>query len=100
MMSRTRLVELHLQDTNFKAEYVQDALVEACTRGRHNIAALLLKDHCIDSMKHAALVRYSVAPHVLRVLLEYPWIDPCEFGNKWLMHAEEKGWMIVLIQEI
>jgi hypothetical protein len=40
MMGRTRIVELHLQDTNFKAEYVHDALVEACTRGRQktNIA--------------------------------------------------------------
>ena len=90
-MGRTRIVELHLQDTNFKVEYVQDALVEVCTRGRHNIAALLLKDHHVDSMKmYAALVRYSVAPHVLEVLLEFPRIDPREFGNKWLMHAVEK----------
>jgi hypothetical protein len=91
MMGSTRIVKLHLQDTNFKVEYVQDALVEICTHGRHNIAALLLKDHRIDSMKlYAALVCYSVAPHELRVLLEYPRIDPREFGNKWLMHAVEK----------
>jgi hypothetical protein len=97
MMGCTCIVELHLQDTNFKVEYVQDALVEVCTHGQHNIAALLLKDHHIDSMKmYTALVRHSVAPHVLRVLLEYPRIDPREFGNKWLIHAVGKGWIDII----
>jgi hypothetical protein len=39
-MGCTRIVELHLYNTNFKAEYVQAALVQACTHGQHNIAAL------------------------------------------------------------
>jgi hypothetical protein len=96
-MGCTRIVELHLYNTNFKAEYVQAALVEACTHGRHNIAALLLKDFRIDSMKtYAALVHCSVDPNVIRVLLEYPRIDPSEFGNKWLMHAVGKGWTDII----
>ncbi len=90
----TRVVELHLQNINFQAEYVHEALVVACVYDQHNIAALLLKDNRIYSMKtFDLLVHHANKQNVINVLLKDSRIDPSMFGNKWLMRAVENGWI-------
>jgi len=93
----TRVVELHLQDTNFKAEYVQEALVTACGYNQPEIVALILKDCRIFAMEFATLVHCSVQnPAVIRVLLADCRIDPSIFGNSWLKQAVANGWIDII----